>query len=186
MVIGLSASTAADRNGSHRQADVHRHSTSPVPSGGTLNGLSLSHTSAIDPQSSTAVSAGTTVEVAPLSTSLSPHASSTAKSSHASSTTSSSSFSRATATPSTPSTPVDITTIPACVDKVSSCQEYSQESCVEYRHFMEDNCAKYCGFCGGSKPVCQDMRVDCALYGTETCQAYTDFRQQCLAYCDSC
>jgi hypothetical protein len=34
-----------------------------------------------------------------------------------------------------------------CVNKLTSCENYGKQVCVDYRGWAGDNCAKYCGFC---------------------------------------
>ncbi|KAK7111072.1 hypothetical protein V1264_014850 [Littorina saxatilis] len=95
------------------------------------------------------------------------------------------------ATSTTPSTssPATTSTVTAtqCQDVISTCSDYKQESCVEYKAYMAVNCPRFCGFCSGSGPVCRDRLANCVRYSKETCLAYANFRDtHCRAYCDNC
>ena len=38
---------------------------------------------------------------------------------------------------------------PPCVDKLTGCASYEPGSCVgAYKGWAEDNCRKFCGYCG--------------------------------------
>ncbi|XP_062603838.1 uncharacterized protein LOC134265624 [Saccostrea cucullata] len=87
-----------------------------------------------------------------------------------------------------------LTPIPVsnCADKINNCANYGKSSCVPpYEEWARDNCAQYCGICGGptTPTPCVDVRDDCVTYGKTICQnvKYAPWvLDNCRYYCRQC
>lgn len=53
------------------------------------------------------------------------------------------------------------TQIIPCTDKLTTCDEYLLDLCINefYRLWREDNCRKFCGICSGIKEDCNDNKT---------------------------
>ncbi|VDI77386.1 Hypothetical predicted protein [Mytilus galloprovincialis] len=81
-------------------------------------------------------------------------------------------------------------TMPDCSDKLDSCFDFSDGSCVgRYAPWARENCAYRCGYCPGNYPPCQDQITYCKELGSEVCnqKLYAGYvRLNCRETCNKC
>ncbi|KAK7095028.1 hypothetical protein V1264_006491 [Littorina saxatilis] len=81
-----------------------------------------------------------------------------------------------------------------CENKNKDCEGYGNSICAgEYTEWARSNCAKLCGYCGGSVSggggaACEDKNDQCSGYGASVCTGdYADWaKDNCAKLCGHC
>ncbi|KAL5011088.1 hypothetical protein ScPMuIL_013393 [Solemya velum] len=81
-----------------------------------------------------------------------------------------------------------------CRNNIPTCAQYGESVChiSDYKAWVLDNCAEYCGMCPGvtqtvTVPTCGDTLPNCATFGRKACGEYQQWAfDSCRRYCGFC